>query len=336
MRTVAITQYGGPEALAFVEMPDPSTDPGRVLIRTTAGGLNPVDALQRNGFVKALAPYSFPCVAGNELSGIVEAVGAGVTDFAPGDAVIVRTGNDQLGAFAELVACDSALVAKAPTSIPLADAAGLPLAGLTAQQALGPDHLDIQPDDRLLITGAAGGVGLLAIQLAKLKGAHATVTASSEGEPLVRSAGADDVINYRERKIAEAGRTFTKVFDLVGGDSISELFTVVEQGGKVVTISGAPTPGSLQETARGWRKAIATLVEHLGSRKLRGMAKQAGVSYEFFLMHPDGKGLATLVELIDDGKLKLVIDSRFPVADFADAYARLESRRAKGKVILEF
>lgn len=336
MHALAFTQYGGPEALSLLDLPAPEADAGRVLIRTVAVGLNPVDVLQRSGTFKALAPYSFPKVAGNELSGTVEAVGPGVDAFAPGGAVIARVDTSELGAFAELVSVAAEHVAPAPTSIPLVDAAGLPLAGLTAQQALGPEHLALTASDRLLITGAAGGVGQMAVQLAKIIGADVTVTASPAGADLLRGLGADHVIDYRARRVSDGPERFTKVLDLVGGDGLEDLMANVERGGRVVTLSGPPSPGSLSSTAAPARRPIAAIASRLGSRSIRRAARQAGASYEFFLMHPDGAGLAELARLVDEGRLTVPIDSRFALADHAEAFARLESRRAKGKVLIEF
>jgi len=159
MRALVLQSYGGREAMALTDVPAPTAGAGEVLIRTRAVGLNPVDAMHREGDFKAIAPDDFPTVAGNELSGIVETVGAGVTAFAPGDAVITRVDPSGHGAFAELAAVRADWVAAAPARMPLTDAAGLPLAGLTAQQALGPEHLDLQPGERLLITGPPAASG---------------------------------------------------------------------------------------------------------------------------------------------------------------------------------
>ncbi|MGC5049551.1 NADP-dependent oxidoreductase [Micrococcus porci] len=334
MRALAFTRYGGPETMSLTDVPTPAPGPGEVLVRVAAAGLNPVDAMQREGGFKALNPYRFPRTAGNEFSGHIEALGAGVTGWERGQAVVARVGTAELGALADFAVTRAEHLAPAPASIPLEDAAGLPLAGLTAQQGLGAGHLDVQPGERLLITGAAGGVGQLAVQLAVLAGAEVTATASSAGEATVRAAGAHHVIDYRARTVSEGHERFDKVFDLVGGDTVTDVLASVERGGRVVTIAGPPTPGSLVGTAAGPRKAIAAVVERLMSRKVRGLAKQAGVSYEFFLMHADGAGLAELSRLVDGGTLTVPVEARFPLEDYADAFEQLESRRSKGKVIV--
>lgn len=339
MRALVYESYGGPEVTSIRTVPEPRLGAGRVLIRTRAAGLNPVDAIQREGTFKMIDPYQFPKIGGHELSGVVEAVGPGVHSFAPGDQVVAKVGVNELSAFAELVSVPARWTAKAPESIALADVAGLPLVGLTAQQALGPEHLDLQPNERLLITGASGGVGLIAIQLAKLAGAHVTVTASKESEALVRRMGADELIDYKSQSVTEAvehsGKHFDKIFDLVG-DDLPELFSVVRKGGEVVTLVGPPTPGSLTEVAQPNRTLLAAIAERVFSFKTRRQAAKAGVKFEFFLMHPDGPGLAELVRLIDEGELEVIVDSRYPLEEYADAFERLESRRSKGKVLLEF
>ncbi len=337
MRAITLSKYGGPDVMKLQDMPQPVPEANQVLIRTVTAGLNPVDALQRQGTFRLVQPYTFPKIAGNELSGVVDSVGSLVREFQPGDHVMTRTGSEQLSALAEYVAVDQDFVARAPQTLPLSDAAAMPLAGLTAQQALGPDHLDLQAGERLLITGGAGGVGLLAIQLAKLTGAHVTTTASSAGEELVREAGADHVINYRDRKISEGNEHFTKVLDLVGGETVADLMSTVERGGAVVSIAGPPTPGSLAED-RDLSKPKAALVravEEILSFKIRRSAMKARATFEFFLMHPDGEGLARLASLVDQGKLRVTIDSRYPLDQFRAAFEQLESRRSKGKVLVE-
>ena len=338
MSALVFKSYGGPEVMELVDThsPAPEPDPNEVLIRTRAVGLNPVDWKQREGDFKAVDPYTFPKVAGNELSGTVERVGSAVTNFVKGDEVIARVGVRGLGAFADYVAVPAEWVAQAPRQLDLLAAAGLPLAGLTAQQAIGPEHLNVQDGDRVLVTGASGGVGLLAVQLAKLAGAHVTATASSNGEALVKQAGADEIINYKERSVAEGGERFTKVLDLIGGDQLEELLQSVDEGGHVVSISGPPTPGSLTNVAAPSRKLLAALLPRVASFTLRRAARKAGVTYTFFLMHPDGEGMAELVRLIDANDLTLTVDKTFPLDQFKEAFEHLEDGHAKGKVIIDW
>ncbi|MCS4276253.1 alcohol dehydrogenase [Mycetocola sp. BIGb0189] len=336
MRAVVYARHGGPEVTALTEVATPTPGPSEVLIRTRAVGLNPIDAIQRAGTTRALGGYVFPQVAGNELAGTVAAVGSAVTHFAVGDRVLARVDKLRLGALGEWVAVDQGLVAPAPRTVPATVAAALPLAGLTAQQALGERFLNVQPGERILITGGAGGVGLLAIQLAKLRGAHVATTASEHGEALVRAMGADQVINYRTHRVSDQAEKYAAIFDMVGGSGLEDALEAIAPGGRVVSISGPVTPGSVDRDLGGIRRILVGTVLRGRSRSIRARAHQLGARYEFLFMSPDGPGLAQLAELVDAGNLRLTIDSVFPLEHYAEAFARLESRRAKGKVVIEF
>ncbi len=336
MRAIVYNGYGGPEVTTLAERAEPSPSRGEVLIRVAAAGLNPIDVHQRDGVLRGVARYAFPKVAGNELSGVVAQVGERVTAFTVGEHVFARVDKRFLGAFAEEVVVAQELVATVPRTLPLVEASAVPLAGLTALQALGPSHLAVGTGDRILITGGAGGVGLFAIQLAKHAGAHVTTTASAHGEALVRRFGADEVIDYRTRSVSAGSERFDKAFDLVGGGTLDDLVESVEQGGSILSIAGPLTPGSLDDQVRGMRRLAVNAVLRIRSRDIRTHARAAGVDYQYFFMHPDGAGLGQLAALIDTEELKVVIDRRFPLEQFAEAYARVESRRAKGKVLLTF
>lgn len=335
MRAITYPRYGGPEVTELTVQPKPTPSPEQVLVRVVAGGLNPVDALLRQDGLQKIAPMKFPQIAGNEFSGVVESVGSAVTRFKPGDSVFARSDKFEQGAFAEFVAISQDFVAAAPSSLPLMEAAAVPLAGLTAQQTLGAAHLDVGPGDRLLVTGGAGGVGLFAIQLAKIAGAHVTTTASPAGEQLVHDMGADAVINYREQEVSESGLRFTKVLDLVGAEAVDDVMGSVEPGGRIVSVSGPPTPGSITDGMPAVKRSLVTAALTLTSRGIRKRARQAGLTYEFYLMSPDGAGLQHLAEQIDAGQVTVTVDGRYAMEDFKAAFQRLESRRAKGKVLLD-
>lgn len=334
MKAVVFTKFGGPEAMKLIEQPVPLPQGQHVLVKVAAVGLNPVDALQRQGTMKMLQPYKFPKIAGNELSGVITALGSAATRFAVGDHVVARVDKSGLGALAEYAVIDESFIALAPRTVDLVTAATLPLAGLTAQQALGPQHLDLQPGERLLVTGGAGGVGLLAIQLGKLRGAHVTTTASPAGRQLVTELGADRVINYQQERVPAGVPDFDKVLDLVGGEALTDAISAVRTNGKVVSVNGPLTPEGVPADLQGLRRLAVRTAAVFMSRKVRKLAASVNVSFDFFFMSPDGEGLARLVSLVDAGSLKLTIDSRYPLDDYAQAFGRLESRRAKGKVII--
>jgi NADPH:quinone reductase-like Zn-dependent oxidoreductase len=340
-KAIAFTSYGGPDVLTIQEVDVPAPSAGEVQIRVVGGGLNPVDYRIRSGSMKGVDGVVFPQVSGNELSGTISALGSGVSSFAVGDNVIVRVAKSASGATGSLagyVNQPADIVARAPASTPLTDAAGLPLAGLTAWQVL--DALDVRAGDRLLVTGGAGGVGLFAIQLAKLRGAHVSTTASDKGKPYVLAAGADEVIDYRSQKLADlaAEQHFDKVFDCAGGEEAlaTDVVPAVKKGGKIMSVAGPPTSGCLDFLLPWWKAPLINLFLRFKSRAVTHAAKAAGVSYTFLLMKPDGPQLQHLVSLVDEGKLTINIDSRFKFDDFAAAFKQLESGRSKGKVIIEF
>jgi alcohol dehydrogenase len=324
-----LTRYRQPMELR--EVPKPAAGPGEVLIRVRAAGLNPVDYKTRDGAMRLFRRYRLPAVGGNELAGEVESAGAGVTRFAAGDRVYARVDHQKMGAFAEYAVIEEGLVGRMPRSLDFADAAGLPLAGLTALQAL-RDELKLTAGDRVLITGGAGGVGTLAIQLAVWLGAAVATTASSQGEKLVRSLGAETVIDYQKQKFKYLLHDYDGAFDLVGGQDLRDCLDVLKPGAKAVTIAGVPEPTTARvDVGLGPLWGAAAWVISAG---IRGRARRRGVGYRCLLMHPDGRDLDLLAGLVDDGRLVPVTDRVFPFEEIADAFAHLERGHAKGKVVL--
>ncbi|WP_445183513.1 NADP-dependent oxidoreductase [Pseudonocardia sp. Cha107L01] len=324
-----LTHYRRPMELR--EVPEPTAGDGEVLIRVRAAGLNPVDYKTRDGAVRLVWRYDLPVVMGNELAGVVEGVGTGVTRFAVGDRVFARVDHQKIGAFAPYAAVNESLVGKMPASLDFAEAAGLPLAGLTALQGL-RDELAVTSGDRVFISGGAGGVGTLAIQLAVWMGATVATTASPRGETLVRSLGAETVINYQKQKFKDVLRDYDGAFDLVGGKDLTDSLDILKRGAKTVTIAGVPEP----TTARvdlGLGPLLTAGVWAIGA-KTRHRAHRRGVGYRYLLMHPSGDDLDLLAGLVDGGQLKPVTDRVFPFRQIADAFAYLEKGRAKGKVIV--
>lgn len=332
MLAYVMERYGKPEGSRLMQMPEPAApDANQLLVDVTAAGLNPVDFKFREGKLRAILRPRLPVVLGNEIAGRVIAVGTGVTDFAPGDRMFARLAKDNGGAFAERALVDADYAAAAPTSVDDITAAAVPLAGLTALQAL-RDVLKVQPGQRILISGGAGGVGTFAIQLAKWMGLHVTTTASARGEGLVRSLGADEVIDYTAQRIDALPRDFDAGFDLIGGDTLDQMFTVVKPGGTVVSVAALPEPQTaLTDLGRG--HGLAALFWFI-SRRIRAQARKAGLRYRFMFMRPDGAGLALLAQLIDEGKLRVIVDRTYPLAEVAEALAVLEAGRAKGKIVV--
>ncbi|HEY3711333.1 MAG TPA: NADP-dependent oxidoreductase [Amycolatopsis sp.] len=330
MRGYLLTRYGNADAMELREVPEPSPGAGEVLIRVRAAGLNPIDYKVRAGQLRLLTRLELPLVAGSELAGVVEGLGTGSTRFAVGDRVYARVDKMKFGAFAPYAVVDESFVAKMPESLDFAEAAGLPLAGLTALQAL-RDELAVSPGDRLFISGGAGGVGTLAIQLATWMGAKVATTASPRGEELVRSLGAETVIDYRTQKFKDVLSDYDGAFDLTGGPDLADSFTILKPGAKTVSIAGLPLPVNAKEYNAG---PLATTLLRIASAKTLLQARRRGVSYRYMFMHPSGEDLELLAGLVDSGRLKAVVDRVFPFEQIADAFAYLEQGRAKGKVVV--
>ncbi|MDO5632867.1 MAG: NADP-dependent oxidoreductase [Paracoccus sp. (in: a-proteobacteria)] len=332
MRACMMTTYGGPDAAALRDVPRPVAGPGQVLVRVRAAGLNPVDFKIRQGMLKVIQKYPMPAVMGNELAGEVVDCGPGVTGFARGDRVFARTPKDAMGAFAEYAALPVEVLAPMPASVDFVTAAGVPLAGLTAVQAL-RDELALRAGGRVFISGGAGGVGSFAIPLAKWMGAWVATTASPRGRALVERLGADQIIDYTSENFSDLLGDLDAAFDLIGGDTLMQTFSIMRPGGTVVSIAGMPEPVTARKDLG--RGPVMAALFWLVSRKIRAGAARAGVRYRYLFMHPSGPDLALLAGLIDDGVLHPVIDRVFPFDQIADAMAYLETGRAKGKVVVQ-
>ncbi|MCN0154162.1 NADP-dependent oxidoreductase [Salinispora arenicola] len=330
MQAYVQTKYGDPSVMRLMDVPKPTPEHGEVLIRVRAAGLNPVDYHLRQGKMRMIARLKLPRVAGSELAGVVEAVGPGVTNLAVGDRVFTRVDVMKLGAFAPYAVVAADLVAPMPQSLDFTEAAGLPLAGLTALQAL-RDELNIEKGQRIFISGGAGGVGTLAIQLAAWMGAHVATTASPAGENLVRSLGAETVLNYQTTSFKDVLRDYDAVLDLRGGQDLADSFAIVRPGAKVVSVAGVPERNSATDLGVG---PLVGALFNLLSGKVRRQAKAHGVTYRYLFMHPSGADLRILADLVDGGNLKVVTDQVFPFEEIADAFAHLERGRAKGKIIV--
>ncbi|AKT42511.1 NADP-dependent oxidoreductase [Chondromyces crocatus] len=331
MRAFLLTRYGGPEVADLRDVTAPEPGPGEVRIDVKAAGLNPVDFKMREGKLRVINSYEFPLVFGCELSGVVASVGEGVTRFRPGDDVFTRVAKEHLGAFAETACVHEDLVAKKPASLDFVHAAAVPLAALTALQAL-RDELSVTPGMRVFIPGGAGGVGTFAIQIAKHLGATVATTASARGRALVERLGADVVVDYTTQDFTTVLREYDAAFDLIGGDTLLRAFEVVRRGGKIVSIAGLPEPlTATQDLGRG--AGLATLF-WFASAGIRFRAWRSGVTYRYLFMHPSGKDLEALATLVDAKKLDVIVDRVFPFAEIAEAFAYLEKGRAKGKVVV--
>ena len=311
MRAFGFRRYGPPDVLEMLEVPRPEPGPGEVLISVAAAGVNPADWALRAGRLRPFVRLELPFISGSDVAGVVEETGEGVTKFVPGEAVYAMTPTTTGGAYAEYVAVATDRVAKVPSGLSLEEAAAVPLAALTALQAL-RDKAELATGKHVLINGASGGVGTFAVQIAKTFGARVTAACSGRNVELVRGLGADEVIDYNSDDIAPAGPRYDVVFGAVNTLPLLRWRRALRPEGKIVTVN------PLFENA-----VVAQLAGAIGRVRLEGV-----------LVRPSGADLETVGAWISDGKVRPVIDCSYPLHDAATAHRYSESRRVRGKLVL--
>ena len=331
MKAFLIDRYGKKETGHIDDVPTPALRDDDVLIRVHAASVNALDTKIRRGEFKVILPYRLPLILGNDLAGTVERVGAGVSQFKPGDEVYARPDDDRIGTFAEFIAVSAASVALKPHNLTMVEAASLPLVALTAWQAL-VETAQLKPGQKVFIQAGSGGVGTVAIQLAKHLGAFVATTTSTANVAWVKDLGADVVIDYRQQDFATALRDYDVVLNSLGKDELERSLQILKPGGHLISISGPPTPTFA--TARGLAWPLKQVMRLL-SRGIRSKAKRKGVTYSFIFMRADGAQLGTITSLVESGAIVPVIDRVFPFEDTQGALAHVESGRAKGKVVVE-
>ncbi|MFF2440283.1 NADP-dependent oxidoreductase [Priestia megaterium] len=330
MRAMVIDRYGK-VPMHLAEMPTPEIGEYEVLAEIHAASINPIDFKIRDGKVKLLVKYKMPLILGNDFSGVVAKVGAKVTRFKAGDEIYARPRKSKIGTFGEYIAIHEDDIALKPKNLNFEEAASIPLVGLTSYQAL-TDILQLKKGQKILIQAGAGGVGTFAIQLAKLMGAAVATTASEAGANLVKSLGADEIINYKTEKFEEILKNYDAVFDTLGGEILEKSFGIIKDGGKLVSVSGLPNARFGKEYGSGFFK---TLLFSAASHKLTGLEKKHNVQYTFLFMKPSGEQLRIIANFIETGKIKPIIDKVFSFKDAQKAMEYAESGRAKGKIILK-
>ncbi|PWD50241.1 NADPH:quinone oxidoreductase [Serinibacter arcticus] len=328
MKGWLIDRYGTAPRLA--EVPEPTLGAHDVLVEVRAAGVNQLDVKIAAGEFKQLLPYDLPLVLGHDVAGVVVAVGADARRFAIGETVFARPRDGRIGTFAERIAVHEDDVATAPPSIGVDVAAGLPLVGLTAWQAL-VERGAVTPGQKVLIHGGAGGVGQVAIQLAKHLGARVATTVSAKDADLVRELGADVVIDYRTERFEELLSDYGLALDSLGGENLDRTLRVLRPGGLAIGISGPPTPAFARSAGLNpvLRGAITLL-----SRKVRRRATALGVRYEFLFMHASGAQLERVAALVTDGTLRPPSVTPFAFDEATDALTALASGAVRGKAVL--
>ncbi|MDI3257005.1 MAG: NADP-dependent oxidoreductase [Kyrpidia sp.] len=307
MKAVVIDGYGNRDQLKLTDMPMPELRDTDVLIEIHAASVNPVDWKIRRGYLRNRLNHRLPLILGWDAAGIVKKVGPRVTRFKKGDAVFTRPDIERNGTYAEYVAVDESLVAHKPARLSFEEAASVPLAALTAREAL-IDHAGVKVGDTVLIHAGAGGVGSYAIQIARTLGARVITTVSGRNVEFAGQLGADRVIDYTVEDFTQSVRDADVVFDTVGGEVQTRSMDVLKKGGILVSVIQPPD---------------------------QTLAQQKGIRSAYFFLQPDGEKLAQIGKWIDEGKIGPVVGAVFSLEDVVRAHELSESGHARGKIVLK-
>lgn len=309
MKAMLIRRYGGPEVVEHGEVETPKPGTGEVQVEVRASSVNPIDWMVRDGALKMFIRQSFPIILGVDFSGTISAIGSGAGRFATGDEVYGCTPHDN-GAHAEFVSLSENLVALKPTNLSFEEAASVPAVAMTALQVL-RDLCSIKSGQGILVNGASGGVGVFAVQLAKAFGARVTGVCGPSNVDFVRSLGADEVMDYRSQDFADLSPRYDIIFDCVAARTYWNSRRALVRGG--VYVSTMPTPSAF----------MASALSNFGPRKART-----------FILRPNGADLEYLSSLIEQRRIKTVIDRSFPLEKLGDALAYSQTGRVRGKLVL--
>ncbi|MFD1386761.1 NADP-dependent oxidoreductase [Oceanobacillus oncorhynchi subsp. oncorhynchi] len=310
MKAIIIEQYGDANQLKEKDdIPVPEIKDNQVLVEMHATSINPIDWKLREGYLQEGVPFEFPIILGWDAAGVIKQVGKNVTSFQVGDEIFARPALTPNGTYAAYTAVDEKLLAMKPKNISFEEAAAVPLAGLTAWQCL-VNFSEIKKGDRVLIHAGSGGVGSMAIQIAKSFGAYVASTASGKNETFLKELGVDQFINYKEEDFEDVLQDYDIVVDTLGGEILNKSFHVLKEGGRLVSIAGQPD---------------------------EKLAKQKGVKAGFLWLEPDGGELSELGKLMEDGKLKPYIGHTFPLIEngLKEAHRLSETHHAKGKIVIQ-
>jgi NADPH:quinone reductase-like Zn-dependent oxidoreductase len=330
VKAFVVDKYKKSGLLRLADMPDPVIGANDVLVRIHATAINLLDSKLRDGEFKLFVPYRPPFILGQDLAGTVVRVGTNVRKFKAGDEVYSRPRDLRAGTFAEMIAVDTADLALKPTSLSMEHAASIPLVGLTAWQAL-VEVGKVRPGQKVFIQAGSGGVGTFAIQLAKHLGATVATTTSKANAELVKSLGADVVIDYRTQDFEQVLSGYDLVLNSQDAKTLAKSLNVLKPGGKLISISGPPDV----PFAKSLRlNLLLRIVMGMLSRSIVKKAKSRTLDYSFLFMRADGQQLSEIAKLIDAGVIRPVVDKVFPFAQTANALAYVETGRAKGKVVI--
>jgi NADPH:quinone reductase-like Zn-dependent oxidoreductase len=331
MKALTFKRYGKADQLAFIDTPRPTPKPDEILVQVHAAGLNPIDNMIPQGTFKPILRFQLPATLGSDLAGVVVEVGNRVTRFKPGDEIFASIFDLGTGALAEFAVVPETAAALKPPNLDFVQAASIPMVALTSWQALN-ERARLKPGQKVFIPAGSGGIGTFAIQLAKYLGAKVGTTTSSGNVDLVRSLGADDVVDYNKQQFETVLRDYDAVLGTIRGDAIEKSLGILKGGSTIVSLIGPPDAAFAR--ARGMNFFMVFLFGLLSRKIIRGAGKR-GAEYSFLFVHPDGGQLSQIAEILKSGHIRPVIDKVFPFAQAKDALGYLAKGRAKGKVVVQ-
>jgi NADPH:quinone reductase-like Zn-dependent oxidoreductase len=331
MKALIFSKYAKRDNVMLADRPRPVPKPDEILVQVHAAGLNPIDNMVPKGIFKPMLKFQLPATLGSDVAGVVIEVGSGVTRFKPGDAIFASVFDRGVGTLAEFAVVPEAAAALKPANLDFVQAASVPMVALTTWQAL-KERANVKPGQKVFIPAGSGGIGTFAIQLAKHLGAKVGTTTSTANINLVRSLGADEVVDYKKQEFEDVLRDYDMVLGTVRGDAIEKSLQILKKNSSVVSLIGPPDAAFAR--ARRMNFILVSLFGLL-SRKIIRLAKKRGAAYSFLFVRPDGRQLAEIGALLDARRIKPVIDKVFPFEQSKEALAYLAEGRAKGKVVVQ-
>ncbi|PKO43841.1 MAG: NADPH:quinone oxidoreductase [Betaproteobacteria bacterium HGW-Betaproteobacteria-4] len=331
MKALTFKRYGKSPDIGFADVPRPTLKPDEMLVQVHAASVNPVDNMIVSGIFKPVLHFELPATLGSDLAGVVTEVGSGVTRFKVGDAIFANIFDRGTGAIAEFAVVPERLAALKPANLDFVQAASIPMVGLTSWQAL-KERANLRAGQKVFIPAGSGGIGTFAIQLAKHLGAKVGTTTSTGNVEMVRSLGADEVVDYKRQEFENVLRGYDAVLGTVRGDVIEKSLGILKTRGRIVSLVG-PLDAAFARARR--LNFFLTFVFGLMSRKIMRLAKKRDVSYSFLFARPDGAQLGEIARLIEAERIRPVIDKVLPFAQAKDALDYLAQGHAKGKVVIK-
>jgi len=331
MKAFVINKYSKKGSLQLTEMSVPEVKENDILVDIHAAGVNLLDSKIKTGEFKLILPYKLPLILGHDVAGVITKVGKNITKFKVGDEVYARVRDQHIGTFAEFIAINEADAALKPKNLSMEEAASIPLVALTAWQVL-VEKAKIKKGEKVFIQAGSGGVGTIAIQLAKHLGATVATTASAKSFDLLEKLGADIVIDYKNSDFENKLSNYDVVLNSQDKETLEKSLRILKSGGKLISISGPPTPDFAKEIKAPW---FVKIILSLISSGIRKKAKAKNVDYSFLFMKADGEQLSEITKLIEAGIIEPVMDKVFPFDKTNEALSYVESGRAKGKVVIK-